>query len=51
MTKTKHADKIRNKKRQDADRMAKNLEDMTFGLRKSSQLCRNMGEENENAKC
>ena len=40
-TKTEHADKHRNKKRQDAHRMVRDLfEDMTFHLWASSQLCK-----------
>ena len=40
-TKTEHADKHRNKKRQDAHRMVRDLfKDMTFQLWASSQLCK-----------
>ena len=47
---TEHADKHRNKKRQAAHRMVKDLsEDVTFQLQASSQLCKNT-EENENTK-
>ena len=47
-----HADKHRNKKRQAAHRVVKDLsEDVTFQLRASSQLCKNIEEkENENTK-
>ena len=47
-----HADKHRNKKRQAAHRVVKDLsEDVTFQLRASSQLCKNTEEkENENTK-
>ena len=49
--KTEHADKHRNK-RQDAHRVVKDLfEDVTFQLRASSQLYKNIEEkENENTK-
>ena len=41
-TKMEHADKHRNKKRQAAHRVVKDLsEDVTFQLRASSQLCKN----------
>ena len=51
-TKMEHADKHRNKKRQAAHRVVKDLfEDVTFQLQASSQLCKNMEEkENENTK-
>ena len=51
-TKTEHADKHRNKKKQDAQRVVKDLfEDVTFQLRASSQLCKNIEKkENENTK-
>ena len=50
--KTEHADKHRNKKRQDAHRVVKDLfEDVTFQLWASSQLYKNIEEkENENTK-
>ena len=50
--KTEHTDKHRNKKRQAAHRVVKDLsEDVTFQLRASSQLCKNIEEkENENTK-
>ena len=43
--KTEHADKHRNKKRQAAHRVVKDLsEDVTFQLWESSQLCKNIEE-------
>ena len=47
-----HADKHRNKKRQDAHRVVKDLfEDVTFQLLASSQLCKSIEEkENKNTK-
>ena len=50
--KMEHADKHRNKKRQDAHRVVKDLfEDVTFQLQASSQLYKNIEEkENKNTK-
>ena len=50
--KMEHADKHRNKKRQDAHRVVKDLfEDVTFQLLASSQLCKSIEEkENKNTK-